>query len=230
MEKIRVVIPVLSANVDNYIKALEKQGMKPIVKHDTKSIEYDESDALLLPGGIDIEPKWYNRENVACGQTCSELDELQLAWLDRFIELKKPILGICRGHQLINVRFGGTLIQHVENSRRHAKFSVTCLDRVHMASIFEKDSWLESLYGKEFLINSAHHQAVEKLGEGLIPQLFSSEDGIIEASCHKKLPIWSVQWHPERCIPEKMPLGIVDGAKVFAFFREKIISQGYHAD
>ncbi|MCR5527400.1 MAG: gamma-glutamyl-gamma-aminobutyrate hydrolase family protein [Lachnospiraceae bacterium] len=222
MRKIKVVIPVLSANVDNYIRALEKQGVEPVVRHSTEGLETDDSDALLLPGGIDVNPKRYNRENVACGPLSDELDELQLSWLNKFIDEKKPILGICRGHQLINIRFGGTLIQNVENCKRHAKFSLTCLDRFHDAEFHDKDSWLVGIYGNEFTINSAHHQAVEKFGEGLIPQLYSTPDGLVEGSRHTGLPIWSVQWHPERCIPEKTPLGVVDGAKIFEFFTAEI--------
>ena len=109
----------------------------------------------------------------------------QLAILDKFVKAKKPVLGICRGEQLINVYFGGSLIQHVAG---HAG--------IYHDVKNVSGSIMYRLYGKTTKVYSSHHQAVRRLGKGLkITQ--KANDGTVEAIEHKTLPIFAVQWHPE---------------------------------
>ncbi len=230
MKKPRIAIPEIGQNVTNYTKAVSAAGMEPVVISvqseqifpayqqeylDYREFRVDAYDGLLLPGGGDINPKRYGRENQGSIMICDQLDELQLDMLDDFVNRDLPVLGICRGHQMINVYFGGTLIQHLPTSFRHSR-KLEELDKVHR-SVTEGGCWLNEIYGPEFSHNSAHHQAVEELGEGLISDSHALEDGTIEAMHHKTLPVYSVQWHPERMCLELERRDTVNGLPVLQF-------------
>ena len=122
----------------------------------------------------------------------------------------KPILGICRGHQVLNVYFGGTLTQHIEG---HRASEGTCFH----ASETEENSIMRRLFGKTLTVNSIHHQAVNAVGDGfLVTQ--RSADGTVEAIEHKSMPIIGVQWHPERmCLANKQG-NSVDSMPLFEYF------------
>ena len=150
-------------------------------------------DALLLPGGGDITPAFFGQKNHGSRNIDIELDIIQLQALDIFYKARKPVLGICKGMQVINVYFGGTITQHIKESPEHAWENG---DKLHATSVRE-DSFLGKLYGKRMITNSAHHQAIDRTGRELrIVQ--TADDGIIEGIAHDKLPILGVQWHPER--------------------------------
>lgn len=178
----------------NYENACISLGMTPCTSLSLSMLST--CDALILPGGCDITPGFYGQAKHGSRTIDTELDLLQIQALEFFIRTGKPILGICKGMQLINVYFGGTLIQDLPNSAEHQQDEG---DLMHMSYITE-DCILSKLYGKEFIINSNHHQAVDKLGKNLkIVQM--SHDGVVEAFYHEKYPIFAVQWHPER-LPE----------------------------
>ena len=142
-------------------------------------------DGLVVPGGVDINPSRYHDSNTSSRGVNNNLDKQQLAILDKFVKAKKPVLGICRGEQLINVYFGGSLIQHVAG---HAG--------IYHDVKNVSGSIMYRLYGKTTKVYSSHHQAVRRLGKGLkITQ--KANDGTVEAIEHKTLPIFAVQWHPE---------------------------------
>jgi len=147
-------------------------------------------DGLLLPGGGDLEPWRYGQKNVASVGLEPKRDAAELELLDWFTAARQPVLGICRGMQTINVYFGGTLLQDVAGHR--AADGLDRLHRVHTAA-----SPLRNLCGEHCIVNSAHHQAVDRLGAGLRAVQWTA-DGIVEAVCHDALPIWGLQWHPER--------------------------------
>lgn len=199
-------------DVPNYIDALTNLGaIVTIVGADCDPEKYD---GLLLPGGVDIDPKRYGQEINGSVGINPELDELQFTVLDKFVKAQKPVFGICRGHQLINVYFGGSLIQHLPTSEKHGNASPG--DLTHPV-ISEKGSFIYKLYGENFVVNSSHHQAADCIGDGL-EAVLRAEDGTVEASRHTKLPIWSLQWHPERmCFSHKRD-DTVDGSKVLEFF------------
>ena len=145
-------------------------------------------DGLLLPGGGDLEPWRYGQENTASRNLEPDRDREELELLDAFLARRKPILGICRGLQVINVYFGGTLIQDItDHNQVHGE------DRFHRVRTYS--ARLEACCGS--CVNSAHHQAVDQLGSGLEAVQWAS-DGVVEAVCHRALPVWGVQWHPER--------------------------------
>ena len=175
----------------NYENACRTFGFIPCTSLNIS--ELNTCDALILPGGGDITPGFYGQGIHGSRSINTELDLLQIQALEFFIHTGKPVLGICKGMQLINVYFGGTLIQDLSNSDKH---QIPEGDLLHMSYVTE-DCILSRLYGKEFMINSNHHQAVDALGRNLKAVQFS-EDNVIEAFVHKSLPVMGVQWHPER--------------------------------
>ena len=150
-------------------------------------------DALLLPGGGDLEPWRYGRENTASRSLEPERDEAELRLLQDFTAAGKPVLGVCRGLQVINVFFGGTLAQDIPG---HG--ALEGRDRLH--AVRTAPSALLPFLGEKALVNSAHHQAADRLGTGLRAVQWAA-DGVVEALCHRRLPVWGVQWHPERLSP-----------------------------
>ncbi len=171
----------------NYRRAVEAAGGRAVFGNDVKG-QGARWDALLLPGGGDMEPWRYGQENTASRGLEPERDEAELALLAEFTAAGKPVLGICRGLQTINVFFGGALIQDILG---HS--AVDGADRLH--SIRTASSPLPVPRGKR--VNSAHHQAADRLGSGLRAAQWAP-DGVIEALYHRSLPVWAVQWHPER--------------------------------
>ncbi len=195
----------------NYEYALHTLGASCVTSlHVPDSSCYD---ALLLPGGGDIDPKLFGQLNHASRIIEPELDRLQLAILKAFVTNKKPILGICKGMQLINVFFGGDIIQHLPNFDVHQYDEK---DQVHETYTCE-NSFLYPLYGKTFLVNSAHHQGVHSCGRNIRYIQFST-DGVVEGLMHKHLPIWGVQWHPERMCFEHARKDTVNGSLVLSAF------------
>jgi putative glutamine amidotransferase len=168
---------------------------EPIVTLNPADV-YD-CNLLILPGGGDISPAFYGEINRGSKDTDTELDILQFQALHNAIRAHIPVIGICKGIQLINVAFGGTLIQDMPTSDIHRYDSENKKDRIHN-SVIKKDSCLYKLCGSKMQINSAHHQCVDRLGAGLSAIQWCPEDGCIEAIVHDYLPIIGLQWHPER--------------------------------
>lgn len=158
----------------SYLYFLKKKGHT----FDFITLETDLSffEAFLLPGGYDIDPKHYDQINYASNHIDEEMDELDKKIINYAIQTKKPLLGICRGIQSINVFLGGTLKQDISNH----------MNENHFISI--KDTYL--------LVNSFHHQSIDQLAPNL-EILGTSLDGEIEMIRHKNLPIFGVQFHLE---------------------------------
>lgn len=173
----------------NYRRAVESAGGRAVFGKESAG-RGPAWDALLLPGGGDLEPWRYGQENTASRGLEPERDEAELELLAEFTAAGRPVLGVCRGLQAINVFFGGTLLQDI--SGHSAVDGADRLHRVRTAS-----SPLRAVCGEEALVNSAHHQAADRLGSGLRAVQWA-EDGVVEALCHDCLPVWAVQWHPER--------------------------------
>lgn len=231
MKKPKIAIPEIDQNVGNYVNAALAAGMEPTVvsvqTHQVDSrylqeyLDYGEFragayDGLLLPGGWDLNPSRYGQPNRGSMMICNEVDALQFSILEEFITRRKPVLGICRGHQLINVRFGGTLIQDIPTYARHFH-AENEPDRVHLCEAGE-GCWLAEMYGTRYFGNSSHHQAVDRLGEGLRIDSRCIDDGVVEALHHETLPLYGVQWHPERTCLAFSRDDTVNGLKVFDFF------------
>ena len=195
----------------NYVEAMVAGGAEVTAEYLPRYSE--EYDGLLLSGGADIHPSYYGEEINGSVNIDDARDRAEMELLRRFVEAKKPVFGICRGYQLINVFFGGSLIQHIPTADDHRGEG----DAVH--SVDSKDgAILTELYGKHFSVNSSHHQAINKLGDGLHVVQVSDKDGVIEGVEHDSLPIFAVQWHPERTTLERARPDTVDGGKIFEYF------------
>jgi len=162
-----------------------------------------ELDGLVLQGGTDISPQTYGEQPLRpewAGDP--ERDRYELELLEKFFQLKKPVLGICRGQQLINVAMGGTLYQDTATQKpgAHAHQDTEVYDdKYHQVEILP-GTRLASLYPgvRRAKVNSLHHQAVNRLGKGLAIEAHSAEDGVIEAIRHNGPQyVAGVQWHPE---------------------------------
>ena len=207
----RIAIAGKPSDTPNYVRYVTAGNISPVVTLDMKEISA--CDALLLPGGGDITPAFFGEKNHGSRGIDTNLDILQLQAFDLALKKKMPVLGICKGMQIINVGLGGGIIQNLRPSScgRH---SYDRGDKYH-SSIIIPGSWLYTLYGAWTVINSAHHQALGKTGRGLRAVQSCPADGCIEAIAHETLPIIGVQWHPERI---SQSLSGTDGRKVLDYF------------
>lgn len=181
-----------------YQQALLHAGGIPCISQSTAPL----CTALLLPGGGDLEPWRYGQNNTASRNLDPTRDAAELDLLDRYLTAGRPVLGICRGMQVLNVFFGGTLLQDLP-----AHSQIQGRDRFHLVRTLP--SRLARLYPSLSIVNSAHHQAVDRPGHGLRIVQYAP-DGIPEALEHQRLSVWGVQWHPERLGP--------DGIRLFQAF------------
>jgi putative glutamine amidotransferase len=162
-----------------------------------------ELDALVLQGGADVSPRSYGKEPMRAewaGDIVRDRYEMEL--LHEFVAQGKPVLGICRGAQLLNVAFGGTLYQDIPTLRPEAipHVDAELYDALQHEIEFEPDSHLGLLYPGQQAgrVNSIHHQAVDRLGGDLVVEARSREDGIVEAIRWRGSGYAvGLQWHPE---------------------------------
>ena len=162
-----------------------------------------ELDGLVLQGGTDIAPQMYGEEPLRPAWAGdSERDRYELELLKRFLNLKKPVLGVCRGLQIINVALGGTLFQDTATQKPGAQLHQDPAiydENYHHIEILG-ESRLAGLYPgiTRAKVNTLHHQAVNRLGRGLAVEAHSAEDGVIEAIRYEGPEyLVGVQWHPE---------------------------------
>lgn len=195
----------LENDMANYVA---RPGVLPILIPELpkakKLATIKELDGLVLQGGSDLAPETYNEKPIGRWLGDAIRDEYELELIDLFLKAGKPVLGICRGFQLMNAFYGGSLYQDIDTQiptdikHRDAQE----YDHVHHEIRFVQGSFLEQLHQEELnpMVNSVHHQAVKELGKGLLPQAYSKEDDFLEAFIHQsEAPgkIMGVQWHPE---------------------------------
>lgn len=182
-----------------YVNALSSCGIEAIPLLPDRKHSIDEFNGLLLSGGTDINPYLYGQERIAVTDEPDCLrDEMEKQLLKEALVSNLPILAICRGMQLFNVFYGGTLIQHLNNSdKHHHRFSDDIFSAVHSVNIQPKTRLAEICGSGLHTVNSRHHQGIQKLGAGLIASAISY-DGLIEAiEDPNKYFAVAVQWHPE---------------------------------
>lgn len=182
---------LVALSTEYYVKALEKAGAE--VTHDYLQDLDVNYDGLVISGGVDINPKYYGEDIDGSINIDDERDEKEFKLFKAYFDAGKPVLGICRGCQFINVALGGSLTQHIRCHERHT-------DGKFHTVIAQKGSILYNLHGREFITNSYHHQAINRLGSGLKAVAWSENGEIIEGVEHESLPVFAVQWHPERMV------------------------------
>ncbi len=211
----KVLIAGEQGKTVNYERAMGHLGI--LAETSLHVPDIGDYDGLILPGGGDIDPKLFGQLPGGTRFFDPELDRLQLAVLDAFVMDRKPVLGICKGMQMINIYFGGDICQHLSVSFGHEHRGV---DQIH-GSRAVKGSFLERLYGESFPVNSAHHQGVECPGRGIEYVQFAP-DGVVEGLRHRYLPVTGVQWHPERLCFEQGRKDAVNGAVLLGDFAELV--------
>lgn len=153
------------------------------------------ADAVVIMGGEDVDPSFYGgpAEYPGSGRHEPEADRAHIDAVHRCLASATPLLGICRGQQIINVALGGTLVQDLPTTHLHR---ATGADHFVRNRVTVADSWLAAAVDASQDVRCTHHQAVDRLGEGLVVAARAS-DGVVEAIVHEAAPITAVQWHPE---------------------------------
>ena len=210
-------------SIDNYVawlravredvNVLELAGLSP----DEARTALREADGLLLSGGADVDPIRYEREDLR--SVCSidaARDEMEFALIEESREMRMPVLGICRGMQILNVAYGGTLIADIPSQHsteiEHRQDVQSKEDAVHQVELQPGTIMRHFIGVFDGQINSAHHQCVEHLADVFTASAYSP-DGIIEAlewgdaSLGGKPFLYAVQWHPER-LPYENPMSL----------------------
>jgi putative glutamine amidotransferase len=176
-----------------YPDAIIKAGGIPLLIPAAGDTVYAESiSGLLIPGGDDLDPFYFNEAMLSKIIPVSrKRSDFEISLLKEMVSLRRPILGICYGMQLINVAFGGTLYQDIDSQ---ASVEISHKKDYHIIVITENSFLKEG----RFSVNSTHHQAIKELGTGLLAFAYST-DNLIEAFYMKDYPfLVGVQWHPER--------------------------------
>jgi putative glutamine amidotransferase len=207
----------------HYYERLRDAGLEP-VDLSAPGQSLDGCAGLLLTGGVDIDPRLYRQDPSARTQEWNrERDDFEIGLLHEALGVDMPVLAICRGHQLLNVFFGGGLLQHIDSEEHRALNDEGHSSRWHGVSL-SRGSRLASIYGFEKInVNSRHHQAVtpEVLGKGLRVAAVS-DDGLVEG-VESESHAWVVgaQWHPERD-EEQTPGFAKTSRKLFANYAEAV--------
>jgi putative glutamine amidotransferase len=178
-----------------YIHVLEEAGAEIVALVEGDALP-DEIDGVCVSGGEDVEPERYGETtSELCGPTSAARDQLELDLISLARSRDLPILGICRGFQVLNVAFGGSLVQHVDGHQVDETTQVI----PHTVRPAAGSLLAQVTSSGEQLVNSRHHQAVtrERLAPGLVPTV--EIDGLVEAfEAPEDRWIVAVQWHPER--------------------------------
>lgn len=197
----------------NYSHAVQQTNATPV--HTTDLDLSADCQGLILAGGGDIDPARYGAVATCSRDIEPERDRAEMRLISRFMETGRPILGICRGMQMLNVALGGDLIQDIPQKAEH-QYLPAIGDQTHGVTAMP-GSFLHTLYGSRFSVNSAHHQAVLHKAPSLQVDA-TATDGVIEAISDPAHHIYGVQFHPERMAFAHQRPDTVDGRLLFAFF------------
>lgn len=201
-------------NIDKrYFEHIRQSGIEPrAVYPDLPEDAAEKYDCLAVCGGGDIHPNYYGEQPLKEHYTYDRrFDEYELATIRAFFKKKKPILGICRGMQSVNVALGGSLFQSVQSQLglcHKGSDKAVCNHEIKIS----KNSDISKKMGLRAIVNSYHHQSINKPGDGLYV-IAAAHDGVIEAFESDTLPVLGIQWHPER----------MNGNDVFDYFFEKYV-------
>jgi gamma-glutamyl-gamma-aminobutyrate hydrolase PuuD len=199
MAKKSVLIPYRHpAKLNAYENAVRAGGLEPASAFVLKPPSLDGMAGLLLIGGTDVNPKLYGASpQPEVDEPDDERDAVEWRLIDQALERDLPILAICRGLQMLNVHHGGTLLQHL-GSHRHKPGFEDKSTVAHEVTV-DAESHLAAITGcTRMRVNSRHHQAVDRIGEGLRVSARDSDDDTVEGlEQPNRQFVIAVQWHPE---------------------------------
>lgn len=196
----------------NYLRAIDQAGGAPVlvppVEPEALEAILSRLDGIVLPGGPDVDPAAYGAVRHPQTRPNRDLDRLELAVARRAVLSNRPILGICRGQQLVNVALGGTLVQHLTGHVRQPGWALKWPrppEPSHHMRV-APDSRLAAMLGTtDLVVNSFHHQAVLEPGAALRPVAWAP-DGTVEALESTRHPwLVTVQFHPEEMVARHLP-------------------------
>jgi putative glutamine amidotransferase len=215
----------------NYVDAVQRAGATALllppdpllVKRPGELLEL--LDGLLLAGGADIDPALYGQAaHAETQETVPERDAFEIALTRGAIERDIPVLGICRGMQLINIALGGSLTQHLPEHlghEEHRKVIGSFDGSDHDVELLDGTLAMRVIGARRHATKSHHHQGVERIGDGLLVSATASADGLVEAV---ELPdrsfVLGVQWHPEADETSPVIAGFVAAAQAHARERD----------
>ncbi len=219
MGKPRILISGGEESFQNYISAVNVAGGEAIPLY-SPGVDVP-CDGLVLCGGGDIHPRFLGEPDRGTRDTDEVRDEAELKLVRDFAARGIPMLGICRGHQVVNIALGGKLLQDIGPGLEqfHSPEPLGSKADVYHALRTLEGSQIGELFGPLTMVNSWHHQAVESPGEGMQVTAWS-ESGIIEATEHESLPILTVQCHPERLWRGKSFPVLAEGNDLFLWLIE----------
>lgn len=195
--------PELHQVTANMLKAIELAGGEAVVLDypmDEKTLPavLDTLDGLILAGGPDVHPRYFGQEiDPNCGEICEDRDILELYLMKWAMERDVPVLGVCRGAQVINIALGGDIHQDLVHNQGLVHRQDASMRYFHDV-VFEGDSMLRRMVpSKRYPVNSYHHQAVRRVADGLVVTA-CAPDGVVEAFERPASRfLMGVQWHPE---------------------------------
>ncbi len=213
--------------INYYIDAMERNGALPVVLPMTADEDeirgiLSRIDGIIITGGEDINPAMYGEEIRWAGEPVPVRDASDSAWVRLAVEMDVPLLATCRGTQMVNVVHGGTLYQDlhkdIEGNEHNSVADIRWEGEQHNVNLTEGSPIAETLGTLNIPVNSTHHQAIRRLGDGL-EIMAVSEDGITEGVYRPdKKFVWAVQWHPEMLDHTKYP----ESDKIFNAFLDAI--------
>lgn len=218
------------SNYENYRKWLAEEPAVHVVKLSHRTNNFDDirkCDGVVLSGGEDVHPRFYNKPEYT--ERCHEIDEARDEFEWRVLSYTEkhqlPLLGICRGLQVANVFFGGTLLPHIPDYGKFDHAKTGSSDRYHTVNVDPNSHLKDIVEVSAGEINSAHHQGTDLVGKGLVANALSP-DGVVEGlerADKKGRPfLMLVQWHPERmsdqesAFSKKIKHGFLDAVREHA--------------
>lgn len=199
-----------------YVSAVERAGGIPMIipPAGDMTVLLEAIDGLIISGGPDVSPEQYNQHpGPMTVEFYPSQDETEIGLISEALERDLPLLGVCRGMQILSVVHGGTLYQHLDDTpghEGHGGYDGTSTDH---SVIVEQDSLLCSLMGESFSVNSTHHQGVSDPGSLTISAV-AGHDGLIEAVERRdKKFCLGVQWHPEQYGHDLLFSALVEAAR-----------------